>query len=347
VKNLVFVGMDHGTTGVSFTILHSSDKEDEKEAEKQAEHFKIDREELSSGEVSALEELSKRVDLDRIDLMVITYAMGDGLSSIKPLNQVENRGILSINGAGKVTGGGTAVYEEIEQSDIPTLLIPGLHRSTPCLDRRFAAAYSHLASAEKVSISYNAYLETGWENMIVSDISSNSVSILVQNGQIKGAMDACIGAMGIIHGPLDLKMLRDIDDGLKTANECFSHAGAVKIAEINAKVSHAKDELLEMFQQGDDRAVLALDTMIMTITMEIWGLIGIADQVEGIILTGSMGAMQEPIDFFGTLKEYLEGVVPVVKIPPTSGSLGSAQIARDIFNGKRNILGIKVEGYSP
>lgn len=348
---MVFVGMDHGTTGVSFTILpftqNDEGKKEELAAEQQAQHFKIDREDLSSGKVSALEELSKRVDLDQIHLMVITYAMGDGVSAIQPLDQVENRGILSINGAGKVTGGGTSVYSEIEQSNIPTLLIPGLHKNTPCLDRRFSAAYSHLASAEKISITYNAYLETGWENMIVADISSNSVTMLVQNGQIKGAMDACVGAMGVIHGPLDLQMLRDIDDGFKTANECFSNAGAVKIAQIDAKVSRAKEELLEMFQQGDDRAVLALDTMIMTIAMEIWGLVGIADQVDGIVLTGSMGAMQEPVDFFGTLKEYLEGVVPVVKIPPTSGSMGSAQIARDIYNGKRDILGIKVEGYSP
>jgi len=336
--------MDHGTTGVSFTILSSSIK---KEDESSSENFKLGREDISSGKVSALQELSQRVDLDSIDLMVITYAMGDGLNAIKPLNKVKDRGILSINGAGKVTGGGTAVYEEIERSGIPTLLIPGLHKKTPCIDRRFAAAYSHHASAEKVSITYNAHLETGWENMVVADISSNSVTMLVQNGKIVGAMDACLGAMGVIHGPLDLEMLRDIDDGKKTANECFSHAGAVKIAEIETSVSQAKDELLEMAKVGDDRAILALDTMMMTIAMEIWGLIGIADKVEGIVLTGSMGAMEEPVNFFGLLKEYLEGVVPVVRIPPTSGSMGSAQIARDIYNGKRDILGIKVEGYSP
>ena len=34
--------------------------------------------------------------------MAITYAMGDGFDKILPINNVENRGILSINGvAGK------------------------------------------------------------------------------------------------------------------------------------------------------------------------------------------------------------------------------------------------------
>ena len=48
---MVFVGMDHGTTGVSFSILKNKPA-----------HFKIGREELSKGDISALEELNKRVD---------------------------------------------------------------------------------------------------------------------------------------------------------------------------------------------------------------------------------------------------------------------------------------------
>ena len=178
-------------------------------------HFKIGREELSKGDISALEELNKRVELKSIDLMAITYAMGDGINTITPIEKVKDRGILSMEGAGKVTGGGTAVYDEIEKSGIPTVVIPGIHKNTECLDSRFKSAYSHHASSEKISICYNAYLETGFENMVVSDISSNTVSILIEDGKIRGAMDACIGAMGIVHGPLDLQMLRDIDDGLR------------------------------------------------------------------------------------------------------------------------------------
>lgn len=66
--------MDHGTTGVSFTILGDG-----------AEHFKIGREDLSAGRVSALEELKERVSLDDIRLMAITYAMGDAITTIKQL----------------------------------------------------------------------------------------------------------------------------------------------------------------------------------------------------------------------------------------------------------------------
>jgi putative methanogenesis marker protein 12 len=330
---MVFVGMDHGTTGVSFSILEDNPI-----------HFKIGRDELSRGEVSAINELSNRVELDSIQLMAITYAMGDGLNKITPLEMVKNRGILSINGAGKVTGGGTAVYEEIENSGIPTVLIPGLHQATPSLDPRFRAAYSHLASAEKVSITYNAHLETGFRNFIVSDVSSNTVSILIENGKIRGAIDACLGAMGIIHGPLDLKMIRDIDDGLLTANQCFSHAGAVKVAGIiDDKITHAKDLVLKMYQEGDPKAELSLETMLMTIAMEIWGLVGIStSEMDGVVLTGSVGSMRDPFDFYCNLKDKIDDIGDIVLLPPTSGSLGSAQIARDVFNGAEDVLGIMV-----
>ena len=329
---MVFVGMDHGTTGVSFTIL--SDK---------TVHFKIGREELSNGDVSAIEMLNERINLKSIDLMAITYAMGDGINAITPMKKVKDRGILSMEGAGKVTGGGTAVYDEIENSGIPTVVIPGIHKNTECLDPRFKSAYSHHASSEKISICYNAYLETGFENMIVSDISSNTVSILIEEGKIRGAMDACVGAMGVVHGPLDLQMLRDIDDGLKSANECFSKAGAVKIAELNTKVANAKEELFKRYIEGDKKALLAFQTMIMTIFMEIYGLTGISNsKLEGIILTGSIGSGETPYNFFNEIKLGLKELVPIQKLPSTSGSLGSAQIAEAVFKGAEDILGIKV-----
>ncbi len=329
---MVFVGMDHGTTGVSFTIL--SDR---------PEHFKIGREELSKGTISAIDQLNKRLDFKSIDLMAITYAMGDGINAITPIEMVKDRGILSIEGAGKVTGGGTAVYDEIENSGIPTVLVPGIHKNTECLDPRFKAAYSHHASSEKISICYNALLETDFQNMIVSDISSNTVSILIEEGKIRGAMDACIGAMGVVHGPLDLEMIREIDEGFKTANECFSKAGAVKIADLNTKVSNAKDELLKRYLKGDKNVKLAFKTMIMTILMEIHGLIGISDsKLDGIVLTGSIGSMEKPYNFFNEIKVGLKESIPIIKLPATSGSIGSAQIAKAVFEGKKDILGIKV-----
>ena len=333
---MTFIGMDHGTTGISFCIM--SDDEEILDV------FKIDREDSKSGKVSAIEELSKRCDFSSVKLMAITYAMGDGFNRILPIDKVEDRGILSIAGAGKVTGGGTSVFSELESSNIPTIMIPGLHKNSTSLNELFNAAYSHQASPEKVSISYNALKETGWKNFIVADISSNSVDILIEDSKIKGAIDACLGAMGIVHGPIDLEMIRDIDEGRKTANECFSHAGAIKIAGIDGKVANMKDQLLENYVNGDEKAKLAIDTLIMTVAMEIAGLdIVCENDIEGIVLTGSVGSAAEPFNFEDEINKYFKGKYELRAISKESGAIGAAQIARDVFNGEKEILGIEVD----
>lgn len=332
---MVFIGMDHGTTGISFCIMS-----DEGEI---IEVFKIGREESKKGLVSATEEIMKRVDLDSVKLMAITYAMGDGINQILPTAKVENRGILSINGAGKVTGGGTSVFSELESLDIDSIMIPGLHKDSDSLNELFRAAYSHQASPEKVSICYNAYKETGWSNFIVADISSNSVDILIEDGKIKGAMDACLGAMGVVHGPIDLEMIRDIDEGRLSANECFSHAGAVKIADIDTKVANMKDILLENYKNGDEKAILAINTLIMTVAMEIAGLDVVCEnEIEGIVLTGSIGSATEPFNFEDEINKYFKNKYPLKVVSKESGAIGAAQIAMDVYNGKEEILGIEV-----
>ena len=332
---MVFIGMDHGTTGISFFLLS-----DEGEV---IEVFKIGREESKKGLVSATEEIMKRVDLDSVKLMAITYAMGDGINQILPTAKVENRGILSINGAGKVTGGGTSVFSELESLDIDSIMIPGLHKDSDSLNELFRAAYSHQASPEKVSICYNAYKETGWSNFIVADISSNSVDILIEDGKIKGAMDACLGAMGVVHGPIDLEMIRGIDEGRLSANECFSHAGAVKIADIDTKVANMKDILLENYKNGDEKAILAINTLIMTVAMEIAGLDVVCEnEIEGIVLTGSIGSATEPFNFEDEINKYFKNKYPLKVVSKESGAIGAAQIAMDVYNGKEEILGIEV-----
>ena len=324
---MVFVGMDHGTTGISFCIM--SDDGDI------IDIFKIGREESKKGLVSASEELTKRIDLNSVKLMAITYAMGDGINKM---------GILSINGAGKVTGGGTSVFSELQELNIPSVMIPGLHKDSTSLDRLFRAAYSHQASPEKVSISYNAIKETGWNNFIVADISSNSVDILIEDGKIKGAIDACLGAMGIVHGPIDLEMIRDIDENNASANDCFSHAGAIKIAGIDGKVANMKGQLLENYKNGDEKAKLAIDTLIMTVAMEIAGLdIVCNNDIEGIVLTGSVGSATEPFDFKDEINKYFKNKYQLKVISKESGAIGAAQIAMDVFNGEKEILGIEVD----
>ena len=148
--------------------------------------------------------------------------MGDNFSSITSVGKVKNRGLLSREGAGQHIGGGTKVFDEVAKSGIPVIVIPGIHRGSPT-DPRFKA-YSHQSSPEKVGIAYEVTRVLG-DNIVVSDVSSNTVTLLVTGGKLVGALDACIFAPGSLHGALDVDAIRRIDAGECTANEAFQHAG--------------------------------------------------------------------------------------------------------------------------
>ena len=149
--------------------------------------------------------------------------------------------------------------------------------------------------------------------------------------------------MGVIHGPLDLEMIRNIDENRASANECFSHAGAIKIAGIDGKVANMKDQLLENYRNGDEKAKLAIDTLIMTVAMEIAGLdVVCKNEIEGLVLTGSIGSAIEPFNFADEINKYFKNKYPLKIISKDSGAIGAAQIAMDVYNGEKEILGIEV-----
>lgn len=309
------LGIDHGTQAIRFYVLPEE------------AHFEIPRE---GRPVPVMEIIEKEVPLEEIDLVGITYAMGDGVNRITDVRKARNRGVLP-GKAGEPRGTGTRVYDEIASSGLAAVVIPGLHRGVEVLDQRFRALYSHCASAEKVSLCYDAYLKTGAENFIVADVSSNTVTIGIKNGRFLGAMDACLGAPGVIHGPLDLESLRNVDKGLMKANEAFSRAGV-------AKITGHKD-LNRVLSPMDDRDRLALEALVMGVAMEVYGFLSLLEP-EVVAVSGWAGISQ---GVYNSIKEALRDVAPVVKLGRYAAARGSAEIARDILIGRRDFLGIGVE----
>lgn len=195
----MFIGVDHGTTGIRF-------------ASTEGQWFELSRKQardMSKEQIVASVLKNFKVSKKGVELIAVTYSMGDGISNITPIGKVENRGVISQKGAGVHVGGGTNVYDAIASSGIPAVVIPGIHRHNyghPCF-----RVFSHGASPEKLGIAYNAYMASGDEDFIVSDISSNTVTMGVEKLKILGAIDACIFAPGVHHGPLDLQAIRDVD----------------------------------------------------------------------------------------------------------------------------------------
>ncbi|MFH0968764.1 MAG: methanogenesis marker 12 protein [Methanobacteriota archaeon] len=215
----MFIGIDHGTTAMRFAGDGAV--------------FKIPRRDATSFQLSDLMHLNPENGIRGIKGIAVTYSMGDNFSVITPVQRVSNRGLVSREGAGEHTGGGTRVFDVVAESGIPAVAIPGIHRGSPT-DPRFKV-YSHQASPEKIGIAYEVTRHLG-PDCIVCDISSNTVSLLVKDGKIVGGFDACIFAPGRIHGALDLDAIRAIDLDEMTASDAFLKAGVEQSLPLDQQI---------------------------------------------------------------------------------------------------------------
>jgi putative methanogenesis marker protein 12 len=266
--------------------------------------FKIPRE---AAKEFCIADLSRICPIEEIEGIAVCYSMGDNIAAITRIGKVKNRGVVSREGAGKHIGGGTRVFDEVAQSGIPAVVIPGLHRNSPT-DPRFKA-YSHQTSPEKIGIAYEACHTLGNE-VIVSDVSSNTVSLLVSGGKLVGAFDACIFAPGTLHGALDVDAIRKIDTGECTANEAFQHAGVNFSLPQNERM-----RAIAMFAAMECAAFRLLSPHAK------------------IALAGSLAPVIAP-----EVRELLHCDVAVYD--EWCASRGLARIARDVFSGKKEILGL-------
>jgi putative methanogenesis marker protein 12 len=318
----MFVGVDHGTVGIRFAGL--------KEGEGGVPVFELSRKkaaEMSGDEILKEVEKGLKIEREEIELVALSYSMGDGFSTIKDIKKVRNRGVRSEEGAGARVGGGTKVFDAIKNAGIPTILIPGIHAGSEKIDRRLKF-FSHCASPEKVGVAYHIY-KKGFENFIFADISSNTVTMSVVRGIIIGAIDACLGSPGLYQGPIDLQMLRDIEEGRISANDAFSNAGVLRKKWMKAGI------------MNED---LVMDTLSLFVAMEISAMrvlmkdYGVDAREYKVFLTGSVGEKEE-------IKRRIDRLLDVKTetITKYSAAIGCAEIAKDIFYGEKNILGIEVE----
>jgi len=288
----MYIGIDHGTTAIRFSSARNE--------------FKVSR---PCAKDFILTDLEQLCPVHMISGIALTYSMGDNFSAIQPVQNLKNRGLVSREGAGEHIGGGTHVFDIIRNSGIPAVAIPGLHRGSPT-DPRFKV-YSHQASPEKIGIAYEVVSFLG-KDAVICDVSSNTVTILVKDEVIFGALDACIFAPGKIHGALDLDAIRRIDAGQETANEAFLHAGAGK--------NVPKD--------------LIIPTIALFAAMECAALQILAPGAP-VALCGSLAH-----EISVQVTELLHQKVFVYD--EWTAARGLAKIAEAVFSGEKNILGLSV-----
>jgi len=310
----MFIGVDHGTRAIRF-------------ATSEGRFCVIPREEagnLSTKEI--MDRVKASLEIDQVDLLSLTYSMGDGLTQIVRIEDAINRGVISQEGAGLHVGGGTKVFDAIKESGWPAVLLPGIHKGSD-IDPRMKV-FSHGASPEKVGLIYKVYKDGDFD-FIISDASSNVVTLSVISGKIVGAIDAPIFAPGLLHGPLDVDAIRKVDAGEITANQAFTTCGILRKKGLNSlqECSH------------EDRKY-ALESLALFAAMELNAM---------QVIHGDLGSVQpnlylagDPAQSIASRVSQLMGRV-VLPLKSCDAALGGALIAQDVYNGAKNILGLKVD----
>jgi putative methanogenesis marker protein 12 len=311
----MFVGIDHGTQAIRMATTEGRCWElPRKEASQ-----------ISSAEIIRL--MIDRLDLSNVDMVALSYSMGDGITKIVHIEDAKNRGLIQQDGAGLHIGGGTNVFETIKSSGWPCVLLPGIHRGSN-IDPRFKV-FSHGMSPEKIGLAYGVFRKENVKSFIVCDASSNTVTFAVCNDRVVGSIDASIFAPGLIQGPLDVEAIRAIDAGKMTANQAFNKGG------ILSKIGRTS---LEDCTPQEKR--IALETLTLFAAMEIGAL---------LILMCDLGEPEPAIYLAGSAASLIEKRIHrllcrnIRPLGRCAAAEGCALIAKDIFNGADRILDIDVD----
>jgi putative methanogenesis marker protein 12 len=309
----MFAGVDHGTTAIRFATSKGS-------------CWELPRNDAGQLAPEGIVELIKRNLGCDIDLIAMSYSMGDGITQIMRLQDAPNRGLIQLDGAGLHVGGGTKVFDAIRDSGWPAILLPGIHRGSD-IDPRLKV-FSHGMSGEKVGLAYFVY-KMGFPSFIVCDASSNTVTFGVLEGRIVGALDAPIFAPGLTQGPLDVEAIRAVDCGKMTANQAFSRGG------ILAKMGYSRLEECE-----PEMKKYALESLALFASMEICAmkvlLNDLGENSPALFLAGDPA-----FEIQSRVSELLDA--QVISLKKCAAAIGCAMIAKDVFYGSSSILGLCVD----
>ncbi len=187
--------------------------------------------------------------------------------------------------------------------------------------------FSHGASPEKVGLAYKVFKD-GKRDFIISDASSNVVTIGVAAGRIAGAIDAPIFAPGLLHGPLDVAAIRAVDAGKMTANEAFTRSGILRKRGLALKSCTPEEK------------EAAFEALALYAAMELAAM--------GVLLR-DLGASHPALYLAGDPAPRIAGRVSelleceVLPLKSCDAALGCALIAEDVYSGAREVLGLRVD----
>lgn len=332
----MYIGIDHSTTAIKVGVIDGNKRET----------FAVQR--SSSASFDFIGELEERVDTDEIEMAAIGYSYGDDISEIVHLEETDNRGIEDPVGLGHNFGTGTQVFDELLESDVPTVAFPGVHRDIECLHPYFKF-YSHLTGADKIASARfaqglvsgrnepkvatdgGATRDSGSETFISANVSSSCMATLVCDGELTGAFHW----LGLVHGLIDVETVREVKRGDQSLDDVYMQSGLLSKMDKGFEYVYGTPdpELLEHLHWATLHHIHSLRPFSEYVE---------DDPLDRVVLCGRLSRVTEPYDMRAELSADLSDVAPVSIAPEHSTAIGAAQIAEDVANGADDVLGIPV-----
>lgn len=322
----MYIGIDHSTTGIK-TCLLSPDGS--------SETFVLERSPDNENEWSFEELLAERVDLDDVRMAAIGYSYGDNFGDIRPVEDVDNRGVVDNLGAGHPSGTGSKVFDDLVASDVPCVAFPGVNDNVDCLHRYFKH-YDTITGADKVAMTrYAQELLDGEDadTFVAANASSSAMATLVREGKLVGAFHW----MGLVHGWAGLGSVRRVQRGDALLSDIFMDSGILRRSGFTFEDVKGKPdpELLEMVYWATLHHVYSLVPFARHVA---------GDSLDAIVLSGRLSRLDAPIDVRERLRSAFADVAPTHFCPKYSTARGAAYIAKDVYRGESDVLGLPVEG---
>ncbi len=300
----MFLGVDHGTTAIRF-------------ASEKGSIYELSR---SSAADLSYEQILSRIEEslgpERVDLVALSYSMGDGLTRIVRLEDALNRGLISQDGWD-----------------------PGLRGHQGL---RLAGHTSARNSSRKQNRSQISGIQPRHEpgeggprlwGFPAGQLQLHRMRRQLQYRQLRRAEGRDRGSHRCTYlrmqGPLDVQAIRDVDSGKLTANQAFNWGGIL-----------SKMKRMGLDQCSPEERHLAMETLALFAAMEMAALLVLCRdrglECPQLFLAGSPAREIEP-----RVSAHLDR--RVVPLERSAAAQGCARIAEDVFAGKENILGIAVD----
>lgn len=322
----MFVGIDHSTTGVKTCVLDEDGSSD---------IFVIERSPGEDCDWSYLEKLNEYAPLDDIEMIAYGYCWGDGFSKIKNIKNTNNRGLIDKMGLGNDFGTGTLVFDQLEESSLPCVVFPGVHKGIESLHPYFRY-HSPMTGADKIAMTRYAQEVVDdsesdeQSSFIAACISSSEMATFVDRGTLRAAFTW----MGLIHGWPGIDEFRDVHAGDKELMNLFTQSGILhRSGRDFGSVKGIPDEEF-------------LEQIYWATLHNIYSLLPFAQQdgvgIDKIVISDRLSRVTEPINVEARLTEALSDIGDIYVCQEYSTARGAAYIAQDVAEGASDVVGIPV-----